>query len=272
MTRGLRERLMVTEIGPDRFEGHGAAIPARIYGGEIAAQALESANCTVDLDRSAHVVQCTYLRGGDPDVPLTYSVERVRDGRRYSAREVRASQRGRDVFRAFIGYSVEETGIEHQVAPLDVPGPSGLPTLAEAAHSTRKAWSDWQAAHPDYEMRVVPTDPQDLTGRRRFWCRFLFEEPVPLRHGVLALYSSDYTMISSVRVPHEPDDRKTLFMTTLNHTLYLHRSFDASGWHLVDHSSPVAFGGRGISIAHVYAPDGTMVATAVQEGLASSLA
>ena len=266
---GLSDRLTMKQVGTDRFEGRGADIPPRIYGGEVAAQAVASTNLTVGEDRLPHAVQCTYLRGGDPNSPVTYDVERIRDGRGFSTRGVRASQGGTEIFRASVGYCVQEEGIQHQLAMPEVPAPESLPTLAEARDAEGKAWSDWQARHPEFEMRAVPPDLTDPTGRRQFWCRFLVDEPdEPKRQSVLGVYSSDFTMVSSIRMPHEPRDRKTLFMTSLSHTLFLHRPYRASGWHLIDHHSPVAFGGRGISIAHTFTPDGTLVASAVQEGLA----
>jgi acyl-CoA thioesterase II len=269
VARGLSDRLTVKQVGSDRFEGRGADVPARIYGGEVAAQAVASANLTVGEDRLAHSVQCTYLRGGDPDDAVTYDVERIRDGRGFSTRGVKASQGGIEIFRATVGYYVPDDGIQHEVAMPEVPAPESLPTLADALDAEGRAWSDWQAWHPEFEIRAVPPDLADPTGRRQFWCRFLIDEPdEPKRQSVLGVYSSDFTMVSSIRMPHEPRDRKTLFMTSLNHTLFLHRPYLASGWHLVDHYSPVAFGGRGISIAHTFTPDGTLVASAVQEGLA----
>src|SRR5688500_12923735 len=189
---GLLARLTVTEVATDRFEGSAADMPPRMYGGEVAAQALVSANRTVGDDRLEHSVQCTHLVGGDPAVAVHYQVERLRDGRSFSTRAVTASQLGRPIFRAHIGYHVPETGVEHQVVMPGVPGPEGLPTLAQATDAEGKAWSDWQAQHPEYEMRPVPPDVEDPTGRRQFWCRFLFDGGDDLqRQGVLAVYSSD---------------------------------------------------------------------------------
>ncbi len=78
-------------------------------------------------------------------------------------------------------------------------------------------------------------------------------------------------MIASIRLPHESPTEKTHLMTTLSHGVYFHRPYRASDWNLIDHHSPAAAGGRGLSIAHVYTPDGDLVMTAVQEALARPL-
>ena len=74
-------------------------------------------------------------------------------------------------------------------------------------------------------------------------------------------------MVASVRLPHEPGDTKQYLMSTLSHSLYFHRTVHARDWHLVDHYSPVAAGGRGLALSHVYTQEGQLVMTGVQEGL-----
>ena len=66
LSRNLVQRLVLEPVGQDRFVGRAPAVPARIYGGELAAQTLAAANATVADDRVAHSLQCTYLAPGDP--------------------------------------------------------------------------------------------------------------------------------------------------------------------------------------------------------------
>ena len=56
-------------------------------------------------------------------------------------------------------------------------------------------------------------------------------------------------------------------MASLDHTLWFHRPFRADEWWLYDQWSPSAHGGRGLAFGHVYTTDGTLVATAAQEGV-----
>jgi acyl-CoA thioesterase II len=265
LNRNLVERLLLEPVGQDRFVGRAPAVPARIYGGELAAQTLAAANATVADDRLAHSLQCTYLAPGDPAYPLAHSVTRVRDGRSFSSRAVEVRNDSRLVLTATVGYHVPGSGLTHQLAIPEVPPPTDLPTIEEADGT---AWTRWTARDPDVEMRVVSPDLSDPMGRRRFWCRAVADgSGDPRTQTALAAYLSDLTMVASVRLPHEPVDTKQYLMSTLSHSLYFHRTVHACDWHLVDHYSPVAAGGRGLALSHVYTQEGQLVMTGVQEGL-----
>lgn len=264
-TANLSSRLALAPSGSDEFVGQAPPDPPRIYGGELAAQALAAANATVESDRTAHVLQATYVAAGDPAQPLHHQVLRVRDGRSFSTRAVRVRNGGRMVLTATVGYHIPEQGLIHQLPMPSVPPPEELPTIASADGT---AWTRWAVADRDIEMRVVSPDLDDPTGRRRFWCRIVgaVNEDLQL-HTALATYLSDFTMVASIRLPHEPPETKKYLMSTLNHTVYFHRPVCAHKWMLIDHHSPVAAGGRGLAVAHVYGVDGRLTLTAVQEGL-----
>jgi acyl-CoA thioesterase-2 len=269
LSGNLVSRLALESVGEDRFVGRAPAVPARVYGGELAAQAIAAANATVTADRVPHLLQCTYLAAGDPDLPLTHGVTRIRDGRSFSTREVRVHGEDRLLLTATVGYHVPESGFTHQLAMPAVPAPADLPNIADADGT---AWTWWAEQNSDVELRVVPPDLADPLGRRRFWCRVVADGSAdPRLQTALATYLSDFTMVASIRLPHEPPEQKLHLMSTLNHSVYFHRPFTAGDWHLVDHYSPVAAGGRGLALSHVYGQSGELVMTGVQEGLARPL-
>lgn len=261
----LVRRLQLEEIGDSEFCGHAPPQPPRIYGGELAAQVLAAANATVTPDRVAHTLQVNYLAPGMPDEPLRHRVERVRDGRSFSTRSVQLHNDGRLVLTAQVGYHIAESGLAHQLAMPSVPAPESLPLIADAQGH---AWTRWAAHDPDIEIRAVTPDLDDATGRRRFWCRIIQDVEDDARlHTALVAYLSDFTMVASIRLPHEPPTAKQYLMSTLSHSVYFHRAVQADDWLLIDHYSPIAAGGRGLSIAHLYNRAGELVVTAVQEGL-----
>lgn len=261
----LVDRLSLEPAGQDRFLGRAPAAPSRIYGGELAAQALAAANATVDTDRVAHILQCTYLAPGDPREVLEHDVSRVRDGRSFSTRTVHVTNKGRPVLMATAGYHVAEDGLTHQLAMPSTPPVDELPSIQEAEGT---AWTRWAEQDRDIEMRVVPPDESDPVGRRRFWYRVIGDAADdPRLQSALATYLSDFTMVASIRLPHESPTVKEYLMSSLSHSLYFHRPVRACDWHLVDHHSPVAAGGRGLALSHVYREDGTLVMTGAQEGL-----
>jgi acyl-CoA thioesterase-2 len=265
----LADRLVPTPVGEDRFVGRAPGAPVRMYGGELAAQALGAANLTVGRDRLPHTLQCVYVSGGDPDHELQHQVTRIRDGRSFSTRRVDVHNDGRLALTATVGYHVPESGFAHSLAMPAVPPPDHLPAIADAEGT---AWIPWATRNPDLELRVVAPDHTNPVGRRQFWIRIRYDGPdEPLLQAALATYSSDFTMIASIRLPHESPTEKTHLMTTLSHSLYFHQTYRASDWNLIDHWSPAAVGGRGLTMAHVYTPIGDLVMTAVQEALARPL-
>ncbi|MEZ4234376.1 MAG: thioesterase family protein, partial [Polyangiaceae bacterium] len=52
-----------------------------------------------------------------------------------------------------------------------------------------------------------------------------------------------------------------------DHAIWFHRPFRADEWLLYAMDSPSASGSRGLNLAHVYAQDGTLVASVAQESL-----
>ena len=261
----LEHRLQLTQVGTDRFIGQAPGAPVRMYGGELAAQALAAANATVGDDRVPHSLQCVFLSGGDPANDLEHEVLRVRDGRSFSTRQVQVHNDGRLALTATVGYHVPEDSFAHQLQMTKVPRPQELSGISDA-HGT--AWTAWATRNPELEMRVVAPDIADPVGRRRFWWRIRSDKPADaLLQTTLATYASDFTMIASIRLPHEPPDHKTYLLTTLTHNVYFHRPFEASAWNFVEHWSPVAAGGRGLTIAHNYNAEGVLVMSAVQEAL-----
>jgi acyl-CoA thioesterase II len=261
----LIDRMRLKAVGPDCFTGRAPAAPPRIYGGELAAQALAAANATVDTDRVAHVLQCTYLAPGDPAHELQHDVARVRDGRSFSTRAVQMRNNGRLVMTATVGYHVAEDSFTHQLEMPSVPSAAELPAIEDADGT---AWTRWAEQDPDIELRVVAPELSDPLGRRRFWCRVVSDGSADARdQTALATYLSDFTMVASIRLPHEPPSEKQYLMSTLSHCVYFHRPVHTGEWHLVDHYSPVAAGARGLAMAHVYDHDGHLTLTAVQEGL-----
>ena len=65
----------------------------RIFGGQVAGQALMAAGRTAPAERAVHSLHSYFLRPGDPHEEIRYAVERIRDGRSFTTRRVLAFQR-----------------------------------------------------------------------------------------------------------------------------------------------------------------------------------
>src|ERR687896_437222 len=103
----------------------------RVFGGQVAGQALVAAARTVESDRSVHSLHAYFLRPGDPTVPILYEVDRIRDGKSFTTRRVVAIQHGRAIFNLQASFMVQEDGYEHQAPMPEVPPPDDLPTFEE---------------------------------------------------------------------------------------------------------------------------------------------
>jgi acyl-CoA thioesterase II len=257
----------------DVFQAVPLACPGRMYGGEAAARALAAARRTVPDDRRVHAVHASYLRAGDPALPLCLRVERLRDGRAFAARRVDVEQGGKLIFTMTLSFHAGGQAFAHQDPMPAVPLAEELPLLSRRTGG-QWFWPDWVVDDPVVELRPVPGScidgGADDASRRAIWCRVPGDHgDDPALHECLWLYASDISLVSSIRLPHEPFDHKTWLMTSLNHTVWFHRPFLVDDWYLVVQRSPRAGGGRGLAEGQVFTGDGTLVSTIAQEGLAT---
>jgi acyl-CoA thioesterase II len=230
----------------------------RVFGGQVAGQALVAAGRTVDADRRVHSLHAYFLRPGDPRVPIVYDVDRIRDGRSFTTRRVVAIQHGRAIFNLAASFQVDEDGLQHEEPMPVVPAPTDLPAVD---------WP-WQRG---IELRFVT--PQrggdEAMPRQRLWMRADGRLPDdPLLHVCIVAYASDMTLLDPVVLAHRLDwDDPHLMVASLDHAMWFHRPFHADEWLLYDQESPAAAGGRGLGVGRIFREDGTLAVSVVQEGL-----
>ena len=244
----------------------------RVFGGQVAAQALVAAGRTVPEDREVHSLHAYFIRPGDPAVPIVYETERVRDGRSFTTRRVLAIQHGVPIFALSASFQLAQTGLQHTLpAPEGVPSPDTLPGLDALASSAGARWLT-QGPRP-LDMRFVSPPPwsDEFAGASeepaRVWMRADGRLPDDrLLHVCMLTYVSDLTLLGSVLVRHDHAEGPVQ-MASLDHAMWFHRPFRADEWLLYTCYSPAAGGGRGLATGRFTQADGTLVATTVQEGL-----
>jgi acyl-CoA thioesterase II len=250
----------------------------RVFGGQVAAQALFAASQTVDADVAVHSLHSYFLLPGDTSVPIVYDVERIRDGRSFSTRRVVARQRGKAIFYMTASYHIDEVGFDHQDAMPDVPSPEESPHIGDLYRQlTGRADDDfwereWAALDVRYASDSRPggalADP-DAPARAQIWLKAAGSVPhdVVLNTCVLT-YASDLTLLAVALVPHGVlIGSQQVQSASLDHSLWFHRPFRADEWMLYDQHSPSASGGRGFAIGRVFSREGRLVASVAQEGL-----
>jgi len=268
--------LDLEQIEENIFRGVSPAqSPVRVFGGQVAGQALVAAGRTVPEERDVHSMHAYFIRGGDPRVPIVYEVDRIRDGRSFTTRRVVAVQHGKAIFSLSASFQKAEQGIEHSEPMPEVPEPETLPTLAERAEGYEEQLGAHVMPRP-IDLRYVNEPPwitrdEDAPSpeRNQVWMRADGTLPdQPLLHVCVLTYASDMTLLDSVLARHGVYwEMDKVLGASLDHALWFHRPFRADEWFLYDSSSPSASGSRGLATGRFFAADGTMIATVVQEGL-----
>jgi acyl-CoA thioesterase-2 len=273
----LLEVLDLEPTGPSAFRGLSPQVGAqRVFGGQVAGQALVAAGRTVQPDRFVHSLHGYFVRPGDPTVPLEYHVESVRDGRSFSVRRSVAFQHDKPIFFLSASFQVVEQGLDHHAPPPpDIPGPDEVPTMAQRMAEYPERLAAFSRAPQAVDVRYVgepgwvrPGD-RPAAEHQRVWMRIAGKVPDdPLIHACALAYASDLTLLDSVLSVHgEVWGPGGVIGASLDHALWFHRPFRADEWFLYDCTSPSASGSRGLATGRMFTEDGRHIASAVQEGL-----
>jgi len=271
--------LELEQIEDDLFRG--AQPPhstlQRVFGGQVAAQALRAACHSVPPARRVHSLHSYFLRAGDTAIPIIYDVDRIRDGGSFSTRRVAARQHGRVIFYLTASFHVAEPGYEHQDVMPDVPPALECPDLAELLEGiSSRAADSWRREWSALEVRYVGDTSPDggiQSGEHpavsRLWFRAhgeLGDDPV--LNTCFLTYASDLTLLGSSLVPHGVMiGSPRIQAASLDHAVWFHRPARADDWLLYDQFSPSAQGGRGFATGRLFGADGTLTASVAQEGL-----
>jgi acyl-CoA thioesterase II len=248
----------------------------RVFGGQVAGQALVAAGRTVAADRPVNSLHAYFIRPGDPAVPLVYTVDRVRDGHSFSIRRVTAVQHGKAIFVMSASFHRPEPGVEHEDPMPQVPPPGEVRRSIDRVEEVLGAPLPANVKDSPIDLRTVgplsleaARDSSLRTTRSYAWLRVNGELPdEPLLHVCLMTYASDLTLLDTVLLGHGLtwfDGHTT--GASLDHAMWFHRPFRADQWLLYAQDSPVAYGARGLARGEVFTTDGDLVVSVVQEGL-----
>jgi acyl-CoA thioesterase-2 len=263
--------------GEDCFEGPSQWMPhGRVFGGQVLAQCLMAAQHTINsTSRFVHSMHGYFLRPGDIELPINFTVDRLRDGRSFSTRRVQAFQKDQVIFSMIASFQDQDPGLEHQTEmPTDIPEPESLPTAAELiGENPHPVAQYWAKARP-FDMRHVPSPVYfrvegELIAHQAVWIKSLGELPDDSNlHRAAIAYASDYSILESIIRKHGIAwAHPGLKSASLDHAMWFHREGRADQWMLYVQESPSAQGGRGLALGRIYTRDGILLASIAQEGM-----
>jgi len=258
----LLNRLDLEETTPDQFTGGsgpgGKGFRERLYGGLVAAQAYVAAARTTDVG-PIHSMHLYFLRPGETGRPIRYEVERIKQGRNFQVREVRAFQDDRRIFQMMAGFSANPSGVEHQDVMPSVTDPERLPNRDQVRN--RPGWEEQPIDLRTDDPHGRGTDPDH-------WVWMRPRQPVPadpVLNTAVLIFATDRVFMRTAALPHIPTAGE-LTGASLDHTIWFHDVIDVNEWHLHTMHSPVARHERGLSLGSIFTSDGRLVATTAQEG------
>jgi len=246
----------------------------RVFGGQVAGQALVAATRTVELGRYVHSLHAYFLRPGDPTVPILYEVDRIRDGKSFTTRRVVAIQHGKAIFNLQASFHLHEPGADYQQQmPADVPAPETLPDWKTRMAPYKDRLGDWYERPRPIDLRHVGPDQFSRAGRKaegqQVWMRADGTLPNdPTLHACIVTYASDMTLLDTTVLPFGLSWESTgMQMASLDHAMWFHRPFRADDWLLYDQRSVSTGSARGLATGNIFTADGKLAITVVQEGL-----
>jgi len=254
--------LALERSGPNVFKGFTPAGGGpRIFGGAAVAQSLLAAYETV-AERVCHSLHCYFIHPGNPAEPVFYAVDRSRDGGAFATRHVSAIQDGRPILEMLVSFQRPTPGFEHQVALPEAPAPASLGDDDPRGATVGIQLRNVGLPRPGLASEVRPPHHQ-------MWFRSNQPLGPEIRHHQAALaYASDFPQLPTIIQPHPVTWATPGFqIASLDHAIWFHRPFDFNGWHLCDMDTPSSSDERGLSRSTVFAQDGTLLATVLQEAM-----
>ena len=276
--RYLLERLDLEVIAPGVFRDKGGDEPLhRLFGGQVAAQALAAMGRTVDADRPVHSLHVYFLRPGRPSVPLDLHVTPVKHGRGFDVRRVDVDQDGEPILTASASFHRAEPGSCYESAAelgFDHGAVEALPRWEDRFAGRLDRPSPLWARPRPIDLRYVDPAPLDAslrsrprTGQQTFVCADGPLPDDPLLHACVTVYASDMTLLETALLPlglvwadGEFDG------ASLDHTMWFHHPPRADRWLRYDQYAQAMSGGRGLASGRMYDENGRLAVTVVQEG------
>ena len=278
LTQELVELLSLEKIEENVYRGISRnLVGKRVFGGQVLGQALRAASYTTD--RPAHSLHAYFLYGGDVNAPILYQVDRLRDGKSFVSRQVRAIQHGRTIFTAMISFAHPEEGLNYQISEPEYPAPEEVKSEAELkkmfvefvpenvrASFMRDRHIDIRPIDPSNPFQPQPEAPSYAHYLRTHDQIAPEIDEISLHQAIAAFYS-DFTLMTTALRPHGLSYLSpSLQCASIDHAMYFHKPFRVDDWMLYDMDATVSASSRGLNFGRMW-QNGELVCSTTQEGL-----
>ncbi|WP_373358475.1 acyl-CoA thioesterase [Acinetobacter lactucae] len=278
LTQELVDLLTLEKLEENIYRGISRnLVGKRVFGGQVLGQALRAASYTTD--RPAHSLHAYFLYGGDINAPIIYEVDRLRDGKSFVSRHVRAIQHGRVIFSAMVSFANREEGLNYQHQEPEYPAPEALKSESELKEGILNFVPENVRAsfmrERHVEIRPIdpvnPFQPQPEAPYNAHYIRTHDRIPkqldeIALHQAIVAFYS-DFTLMTTALRPHGLSYiSPSLQCASIDHAIYFHRPLRADEWMLYDMEATVSAASRGLNFGRMW-QNGQLVCSTVQEGL-----
>ncbi|QFS18356.1 MULTISPECIES: acyl-CoA thioesterase [Acinetobacter] len=278
LTQELVELLSLEKLEENIYRGISRnLVGKRVFGGQVLGQALRAASYTTD--RPAHSLHAYFLFGGDVNAPIIYEVDRIREGKSFVSRQVRAIQHGRTIFMCMVSFAAPEEGLNYQISEPEYPAPEQLKNEAELVQSivefipknVRASFT--RDRH--VEIRPVnlsnPFQPQPEAPSYAHYIRthspIAAEQDEIALHQAIAAFYSDFTLMTTALRPHGLSYLSpSLQCASIDHAMYFHKPFRVDDWMLYDMEATISNSSRGLNFGRMW-QNGELVCSTTQEGL-----
>ena len=254
----------------------------RVYGGQVIAQSLMAAAKTVPANRLPHSIHGYFIAPGDIRQDLLFDVEKLRDGRSFSARRVNVTQAEGSILTAIASFQVTgQEGVEFSdPMPTDLPDPESLTSARELMEpfAGKSPFANYYVRKSPFDIRhITPTimlgpDKESAeadSGKQMVWMRAdgEIEAPQLMHRAMLALGCDQVMMEPVLRRAGLSISTPGIAYASIDHSMWWYRDVDICQWHLYVQDTPTAAHGRGLGTAKVYSQDGELVAAIAQEAM-----
>jgi acyl-CoA thioesterase-2 len=273
----LIDVLKLKKLDNLHFEGCSEDLGFRnVFGGQVCGQAMMAAYQTVE-NLQAHSMHGYFLRAGDPNLPIQYEAQIIRDGSSFSARRIIARQYDKEIFTLNVSFQKPEKGFEHQFDMPETTEPDVLLSELEMRRRFKHLIPEHlrEQFTRDRPIEIRPVNPINYSNPdvrapyKQNWFRAVGALPDDLAlHHCILTYASDFGLLGTSMLPHGVSfAQKDMQVTSLDHAIWFHRPFRVDEWLLYDMDSPSASNGRGFNRGNIFNQKGQLVASVCQEAL-----